>query len=223
MRLIYFDTETTGLDPSTDSIIELALIIIEDKKVIEEYDEFIKIDTVLDEDIEELTGITNQMLQEEGLSEERVATDLMHRLQKNTIMIAHNAQFDLNFIYQLLCKYYPVQTVKVVLRRMKWLDTLTILKDRKGYPHKLKDMVEYYNLGDFQFHRAIDDTRVLPLAVGKMYGERGDILEYLNIFGYNPKYGITGEQFDFITYIPQDYHNNIVGKDKILPKKKIKK
>ncbi|WP_442920510.1 exonuclease domain-containing protein, partial [Methanobrevibacter sp.] len=38
MKIIFFDTETTGLDFKESRIIELAMLIVEDGKI-EEYDE----------------------------------------------------------------------------------------------------------------------------------------------------------------------------------------
>ena len=53
-----------------------------------------------------------------------------------------------------------------------------------------------------------------------MKAERDDLDEYINIFGYNPKWGVSGEKFLFIEYKDQPYHNQgFLSSDKILPKK----
>ena len=44
MKVIYFDTETTGLKCSDCQIIELAMITVIDGEKVEEYDKFIKVD-----------------------------------------------------------------------------------------------------------------------------------------------------------------------------------
>ena len=218
-RIIYFDTETTGLNPRKDRVIELALFIIENGVLIEKYDHFINVGFELPSKITELTGISDDMLRSDGLSERIVAKDLMLRLKKDTLMVAHNCQFDLNFIYFLLIRYYKKSDVEDLFGSMFWLDTLTIFKDRKAYPHKLIDLVDYYNLGDVNFHRAIDDTSVLPKACVRMNQERGDVLKYVNVFGYNPKYGVTGKRFSFIKYVRQSYHDGMVDSKDILPLK----
>lgn len=217
MRIVYFDTETTGLNPKKDKIIELALYIVEDKHIMEKYDKFVNIGFELPEKIIDLTGITNEMLRLEGVREEVLANDLFNRLSSKTLMVAHNTQFDLNFIYELLVRYYPKKTVDDLFGSMYWLDTLTVFKDRKAYPHKLHHMVEYYDLGEFKFHRAIDDASVLPAALRAMHDERGDTLEYVNVFGFNPKYGVMGKKFDFIRYVRQDYSDVMVKSKDILP------
>lgn len=221
MKVICFDTETTGLDPKKDNIIEIALYTVEDGECTEEYNRFIYYgeDHKLSEKIIDLTGITDKMLSDEGVLPSVVATDLKQRLTPGTVMIAHNTQFDLSFIYELIKKYYPDEADTIVSECI-WLDTLTIFKDRKSYPHKLIDMVEHYELEDVEFHRAINDTYALYQSVLALRDERNDLREYINVFGYNPRYGITGERFSFITYGPQRYHNNksLVSSEKILPR-----
>ena len=195
------------------------MLTVVDGEIVEEYDEFINIGQALSPKIISLTGITNEMLAEEGQSEETVAIDLKKKLTEDTIMIAHNAQFDLSFIYFLLKRHYPDEAEDIV-GNIRWLDTLTVLKDRMDYPHKLVDAVEHYGVEKVNFHRAIDDTKALYSVTQELRFERDDLEEYINIFGYNPKYGVGKFRFPFITYKPQYYHNR--GKlppNEILPKK----
>lgn len=195
------------------------MLTVVDGEIVEEYDEFINIGQALSPKIISLTGITNEMLAEEGRSEETVAIDLKKKLTEDTIMIAHNAQFDLSFIYFLLKRHYPDEAEDIV-GNIRWLDTLTVLKDRMDYPHKLVDAVEHYGVEKVNFHRAIDDTKALYSVTQELKLERDDLNEYIDIFGYNPKYGGGMFRFPFITYKPQYYHNR--GKlppNEILPKK----
>ena len=219
IRAIYFDTETSGLDCRDCKIIELAMLVVEDGKIIERYDEFINIGQALSPKVIQLTGITNDMLKNEGVGEERVARDLKERLTAGTVMIAHNAQFDLSFIYFLLKRHYFDEADDIV-RNMGWIDTMTVLKDRKTYPHKLIDAVRHYQIEEVNFHRAIDDTEALYRMTQEMIVERDDLDEYINIFGYNPKYGPGRFRFPFITYKAQHYQNyGILPPDRILPRR----
>lgn len=218
MRIIYFDTETTGLNPLEDKIIELALFVVDEGKVSGKYDWFIKIDEPLSKEIVDLTGITDDVLNSEGVSDRVVARKLMRVMceVEDVLMVAHNCQFDLNFIYSLLMKFFP-NMVDNLFEKVSWLDTLTVFRDRKPYPHKLSDLVDYYDLGEFRFHRAIDDTKVLPPALIAMNRERSDVMKYYNVFGFNPKYGVNGKKFSFIRYVPQRYHDSMVKSEDILP------
>ena len=218
MKTIYFDTETSGLDCRNCKIIELAMLIDEDGQITE-YDEFVDIGEPLHPKITRITGITNSMLASDGEKEEIVAQELKDNMTPGTLMIAHNCQFDLLFVYHLLKRHFPDEADEIV-SNVDWLDTLSVLKDRKEYPHKLIDAVEHYRLEKVNFHRAIDDTKALYLATQEMINERDDLYLYINEFGYNPKYGVSGPRFPFIEYKRQPYHNRgLLPPEDILPKK----
>ena len=219
MKKIFFDTETTGLDCSNCKIIELAMLTVENGRIVDRYDEFINVGEALSPKVISLTGITNDMLKNKGIDEETVANDLKRRLTKGTLMIAHNCQFDLLFVYHLLERHFPEEALEIV-SNVRWIDTMTVLKDRKDYPHKLIDAVHHYNIEEVNFHRAIDDTEALFDVTLAMKNERNDLAEYINIFGYNPKWGVSGVRFPFIKYKSQPYHNcGILPENRILPKK----
>ena len=218
IKQIFFDTETSGLDCRNCKIIELAMLVVENGKIIEEYDEFINIGERIDSKIITLTGITNDMLVNEGINEEDVAKDIKGRLSSGTLMIAHNCQFDLSFIYNLLKRHYPYEADEIV-KKVNWLDTLTILRDRKDYPHKFTDALRYYGISDVNFHRAIDDAKALYKVYLAMKTERDDLGEYVNVFGYNPRYGVNGVRFSFIDYKLHYFNNGRVSPSNILPRK----
>jgi DNA polymerase III alpha subunit (gram-positive type) len=218
IKIIFFDTETTGLDSRTCKIIELAMFTLENGEITEEYDKFIRINEDLPPKITQITGITDGMLDEYGADENIIARDLKERLTPDTLMIAHNAQFDLSFIYHLLKRHYS-QEADEIIASLNWIDTYTVFKDRKKYPHKLIDAVHYYNIEEVNFHRAIDDTKALYEVTKALKRERNDLAEYINIFGYNPKYGVEGYRFSFIEYKAQHYCYSIRNSDEILPKK----
>ena len=220
MKIIFFDTETTGLNFRHCKIIELAMLTVENGQIVDEYDEFIDVGKSLDSKIIKLTGITDEMISNYGVYEDIVAEDLKERLTPGTLMVAHNCQFDLMFVYNLLKRHYPDEADDIVAN-VDWLDTVSVLKDRKEFPHKLIDAVEYYEIEKVNFHRAIDDTKALYEVARKMKNERDDLKEYINIFGYNPKYRVSGKHFPFITYKRQYYHNGeMLPENEILPNRK---
>ena len=219
MKTIFFDTETTGLNFRNCKIIELAMLTVEDGMIVDEYDEFIDVGKPLSPKIKDLTGITDEMIRDYGVYEYIVAEDLKEKMTPGTLMIAHNCQFDLMFVYNLLKRHFPDDADDIVAN-VDWLDTVSVLKDRKEYPHKLIDAVEYYELEEVNFHRAIDDTKALYEVTIALKKERNDLKEYVNIFGYNPKYGVSGVRFPFIEYKPQFFHNGeMLPECDTLPKK----
>ncbi len=108
--LVVFDTETSGLDFDNDQIIELAALRVERTatgglRIAGKMDTFIKLPEgeALPENIVSLTGITDEILQTEGVQPAKAASQIAKLMQDGpTLMIAHNAQFDACFLRGLL-------------------------------------------------------------------------------------------------------------------------
>ena len=207
--LLVLDTETTGFAPRRDEIIELAMLRVTADGAREEYDEFIRLSpgTELPARITELTGITEEDLRG-GVGKDRAAKALADMLGrgKRTLVCAYNAQFDLVFLYYLLAAY----KLSGALRGAKFLDAMTVYKDRRAYPHRLADAVEAYALTGQNTHRAVDDTRATFELLCALEAEEGDLVRYINLFGYNPKYGLPKPRIASVTYRPQGF--DAVGK-----------
>lgn len=223
--VVFFDTETTGLDAQSCQIIELAAIRIEQTdhgtlRVADSADVFIKLPEgqKIPEKITELTGITDEMLEAEGITEAEAATrftDMIRGLP--ALLVAHNAQFDLLFIREMLQRH--VGDGKKLLEVADYLDNLTVYKDRRAYPHKLANAIVAYKLEDKvkNSHRAIDDVAALFEVCKAMDAERPDLLNYVNVFGYNPKYGVSGERLPRVSYWPQRFNNYMQAPNYTLP------
>ena len=209
-RLVLFDTETTGLLFSRDEIIEFAAVVVELKNgiptVTREYDELIALSPggFVPPKIQELTGISTQDLREKGLPKARVARDIAEMIKGNTLLLAYNAHFDLSFLYYFLLR----DGDPMVLKGKDKLDLLTVYKDRRPYPHKLCNAIEAYGLTGkvVNSHRAVDDVIATVAVMEEMEKEKDDFLSYVNLFGYNPKYGAPKPAIRSITYKPQPYN-----------------
>ena len=208
-RLLLFDTETTGLDFSRDEIIEFAAVLVQKVEgkptVTREYDELIALSPgmAVPPMIEKLTGITNQDLKEKGIPKTRLCADIAEMVEGNTLLLAYNAHFDLSFLFYLLLR----DGDPAILKGKDKLDLLTVYKDRKPYPHKLCHAIEAYGLSDkvVNSHRAVDDVLATVAVMEEMEKERDDLMRYVNLFGYNPKYGVSGKPIGSVTYKPQKY------------------
>ena len=208
-RLVLFDTETTGLQYSRDEIIEFAAVVVEQKDgqavIVQEYDQLIALSPggFVPPQIEQLTGITNRDLRERGISKARVCRDISEMLRGNTLLLAYNAHFDLSFLFYLLLR----DGDPAILKGKDKLDLLTVYKDRHSYPHKLCNAIDIYGLGDqvVNSHRAVDDVIATVAVMRAMEAERDDLQRYVNLFGYNPKYGVEGKPIGSVTYKPQRY------------------
>ena len=210
-RIVVFDTETTGIDFDTDRIIELGAVALEKEGETGSLNCLIRLPQGhrLPPFIVDLTGITDEELAQKGVSEEKAGAAFCHLLEgaKRPLLVAYNAQFDLNFLYWFLKKSGNAQ----VLRLPRFLDALTVYKDRRDYPHKLCNAIEAYHLEDeaVNSHRAVDDARATVRLLEEMAREKNDLHCYIDLFGTHPKYGINGRKISSITYKPQPYQRTI--------------
>ena len=209
-RLVLFDTETTGLAYARDEIIEFAAVVVEPvdgvPTVIREYDELIALSPggYVPLNIQELTGISTLDLRERGLPKTRVCRDIAEMIRGNTLLLAYNAHFDLSFLFYMLLR----DGDPAILKGKDKLDLLTVYKDRRPYPHKLCSAIEAYGLTGkvVNSHRAVDDVIATVAVMEEMEKEKDDLDRYINLFGYNPKYGVEGKPIGSVTYKPQSYN-----------------
>lgn len=209
-EIVIFDIETSGLDYRKDEIIDFGMISYTNDSATESFgiNELVKLSPgrVLPLNIITLTGITDDMLSK-GINK----TDLFDRLYRyfstNTkkLLVAYNAQFDLSFLFQFLNRFNAIK----ILDEISFLDPMTIYRDRASYPHRLIDAINHYYLGDEieNKHRAYDDAKATYEVLAAMAEEKDDISKYINLFGYNPKYGVNYEKIPKIKYRPQSYQS----------------
>ena len=206
-RLVLFDTETTGLQYSRDEIIEFAAIVVEpgltEPVVVQEYDELITLSPggFVPEKITQLTGISTQDIRDRGLPKTRVARDIAEMIRGNTLLLAYNAHFDLSFLFYFLLR----DGDPAILKGKDKLDLLTVYRDRRPFPHKLCNAIDTYGLSGqvVNSHRAVDDVIATLAVMRAMEDEKDDLLNYVNLFGYHPKFGIDGKPIGSVTYKPQ--------------------
>ena len=209
-RIVIFDTETTGIEFGKDRIIELGAVALESRVEIDSMDVLIRLPEgeSLPPFITELTGITDLQLYAEGVSQKEAVEAFCRLLDgaEKPLLVAYNAQFDLNFLYHFLRPYQRVD----VLRKPRFLDALTVYKDRRDYPHKLSNAIDAYALGDqvVNSHRAVDDARATVALLEAMAAERDDLDRYIGLFGTHPKYGASGRKISSVTYRTQPYQRS---------------
>ena len=208
-RLLILDTETTGLNYSRDEIIEFSAVAVEKvngvHQIVREYDQLVALSPggFVPPKIEQLTGISTQDLRERGVAKTRVCRDIAELIAGNTLLLAYNAHFDLSFPFYMLLRDGDPR----ILKGKDKLDLLTVYRDRREFPHKLCNAIESYGLTGkvVNSHRAIDDVIATVAVMEQMEAERPDLDKYINLFGYNPKYGVEGKPIGSVTYKPQPY------------------
>ena len=165
---VAFDLETTGLYRH-DTIIEIGAVRMKNGVEIERFQSFVNPKRKLHASTVQLTGITDDML--------RDAPSLVQALPEfkefvgDSILVAHNADFDVNFVRRA-CQDLGISW------EMTSVDTVTIaqclMPDLPRF--KLDVVAKHFDLADFNHHRAADDALVCGKIAGRLFAmlrERG--------------------------------------------------
>jgi len=97
------DVETTGLSPKTERLTEIAIVILEDGNIVDEYSTLINPEKKVPYRITQLTGINTQMVQDAPYFYE-IAKKVVEITEGRTF-VAHNASFDYRFIQAEFARY----------------------------------------------------------------------------------------------------------------------
>jgi len=152
VKYAIIDVETTGTSYKSGKITEVAILIHDGQKVIDEFSTLLNPEQRIPYRIQQLTGISDRMVENAPKFYE-VAKQIVE-ITKDCIFVAHNANFDYNFIRQEF-KYlgYDYQREKIC----------TVKLSRKLIPFKrsysLKNICEELNIVNTQPHRAFGDAR----------------------------------------------------------------
>ncbi len=202
-RILLFDFETTGLYPDKEQIIEIGAILMEKQNgkyvEIDAFDQLLIADKPLSPKIIEITHITDDMLLRDGIDQEIACQKFLSMMEGNPLLVAYNIQFDLSFLHFFIKKYFN-QNFQIT---NDILDVMAIYKDRHRYPHRLDQAVETYQANVKNTHRAIDDIRATFEVLTKMDDENPNISKYVNVIGYNKKYGVSGIRLPHVRYVAQ--------------------
>ncbi len=148
---VVFDLETTGLSPNVHQIIEIGAVKVTDGKITDRFSAFVNPKVPIPYAIEELTGIRDDMVVNEP-----DITEILPRFMEfcgDSIMVAHNAEFDMGFIRKnceeqgLPCEFTVIDTVAVARFLLPWLNRFKLDTVAK----ELKIRLENH-------HRAVDDA-----------------------------------------------------------------
>ncbi|MFC5345814.1 DNA polymerase III subunit epsilon [Brevundimonas staleyi] len=158
-REIVLDTETTGFDPRTgDRLIEVGCIEIMDLLPTgRTFHRFVNPERPIPPDATRVHGITDDKVKDAPKFAE-ILIDLADFIGDAPV-IAHNAQFDRNFIDHEYGRCgYPL------LPEARWIDTLQLAQTVwPGMPNSLDALCKRYkvSLADRSFHGALIDARLL--------------------------------------------------------------
>ena len=167
------DIETTGLDPKVDEIIEISAIKIRDNKIVSEYSTLIKPQHEISDFITNLTGITNEMVDDKPAIN-IVLNDYFDFLD-NDIIVGHNINFDINFLYDASIKYYnkPFEN--------DYIDTLRLSRKYLSLENnKLGTIANFFNIDYSGAHRSLNDCYITFNIYNELKKKSLDVMEKEN-------------------------------------------
>ena len=92
------DVETTGGSPSSDRVVEIAVIVFDGDKIIDSYETLLNPGRAIDPYVTKLTGITQEMVQS-APTFQQVHQRILELTNEN-IFVAHNVKFDFGMLRQ---------------------------------------------------------------------------------------------------------------------------
>lgn len=208
-QYIALDLETTGLNPAEDKIIEIGMAKVVDGEIIAQYQTLLNPQEQLSPRIVELTGITQDMVEEQP-----VIADVIEEIVAfigDAPLLGHNIIFDFSFLKKACAN------AGIVLEKAGF-DTLKIA--RRLLPeveHKnLEYLCEHFHINPGNSHRAYDDAvsaHMLYLELAKIKPEDEGILQPTPlIFTVKKDTPITAAQKRYLTALCA-YHNVTLKED----------
>ena len=158
---VVVDLEMTGLNAKTDAILEVGAVRVRGGRQVEEYGALLRTEKPLADKVQELTGITREMVQT-GADPERAMAEFFDFLGAD-ILVGQNVIFDYGFLKQWAVNH------GIAFER-EAADTLKIARRFLPAEQKkdLESLCAYYQIKRARAHRALDDAR-----------ETGEIFERL--------------------------------------------
>lgn len=182
IKFACLDTETTGLSPQTGGkICEIAVSVSQGGRVLDEFSTLLNPQMPISPEVTAIHGITNEMVKDAP-----IFADILPKLLgllDNTVIVAHNADFDVSFLREEFASCgmrfppYPV------------LDTLKLArKSGKFERNRLGLIAEELGISCQGWHRAMADTKmaeqIFYYFLTILSKEGVTTLEQLNRFQY---------------------------------------
>ena len=158
---VILDVETTGLNAKRDRVTEIALLRIEDCKVVAEWQSLINPTIDISDEIFKFTGISNQLVAKAPIFLNTI--EILKSYLKGAIVLAHNASFDKGFLVEefsradnhfnndMLC---TVELSRVLFPQEK--------------RHNLDSLIDRHGLQVGSRHRAMGDVQLVWQWLTKM-------------------------------------------------------
>ena len=148
----FLDVETTGLDPSQgDRVCEIAVLKTVNGSVVGEFTTLVNPGRSIPQSAVSVHGITDTMVRRSPFFRD-IAKDLLTAI-KDSVIVAHNAKFDLGFLN------VELGNLRIALPGNKVIDTLGIARRYYTFPsNSLGQIARHIGLPAESGHRALADV-----------------------------------------------------------------
>tara|TARA_Y100000385_G_C13028884_1_gene609797 strand:+ start:316 stop:855 length:540 start_codon:yes stop_codon:yes gene_type:complete len=146
------DLESTGGKPADDRIMEIAIVLHDGQKIVDEYESLINPERNIQEFVQRLTGIKGSMVKVapkfSSLAQE------IDTLTNDCIFVAHNISFDYRMV-QSAFKRHKMSYKRPTLCTIKLAQALIPSSEKYNLGHLCKSL----NIDNTSRHRAMGDCR----------------------------------------------------------------
>ena len=156
-QYVAFDVETTGLDPATDRIVEIAAVRVLDDQIVDSFRSLVDPGVRIPLDAQRVHGITDAMVEDSPLIE-RVLPEFLE-FMGNDMLAAHNAAFDIRFV-GMACIRHDYQIPNA------YFDTMGLARLWPAAPNKkLSTLARAAGITQAQDHRALGDAELVAQLI----------------------------------------------------------
>ena len=146
------DVETTGGDPKSERITEIAIILHDGEKVLDEFSSLINPEIAIPDFITRITGIDNSLVRDAPKFYE-VARQVVE-ITEGAIFVAHNSRFDYSFVQK------EFRRLGYTFSRKQLCTVKLSRKLMPGLPsYSLGNLCRHLSITNDQAHRAMSDTK----------------------------------------------------------------
>lgn len=155
MNILILDTETTGLNPKNEHLLEIAAILwsVEHRFILMQVSTLICYEQVINNPAYPINGIPSEVLSL-NFNYKQGLTTINQMSLSTTYICAHNAKFDKSFCKNVVGLDLPIEN---------WIDTQDIIYPKSQYckSTSLNSLAIAHGIPIVDSHRALDDCKVL--------------------------------------------------------------
>lgn len=204
---IVFDLETTGLNPASEEITEIAAVRVVEGEIRDSFQTYVNPHKPIPPEITELTGISDETVADAPDLDKAVPEFLAWAGEGRYPLVAHNAGFDMGFL-RTACQRLGIE------REFTSIDTLEMSRLMLPHMHKFKlnILAKELQVGPFEHHRASEDAAVLGRIYVKLLKRLREEMHAVTTADINPVLAATTDRKNKLKNLPR-YHFIILVKN----------